>query len=175
MNSINFCHNNKNYSIKKINEENILEIFDLCKRSSSFFEAHEGRYPCEESVKEILYELPEGYSYEQKHLFGVYDNNFMVSIIDFLQDYPEKKETIIGLLLISPEYRNQGLGKKIHEIIIKISKDFFNAEKLRIGVVKDNITGVKFWTSLGYKKLKEVEMILGSKNNTVIIMNLETV
>lgn len=162
----------KEYEIRRLSTDNEAEIQDLCERCSDFFELTEGRRPEKDAANNILFDLPSGKGLEDKFVFGVYNGNeVLVAIIDIIRDYKETGEWIIGLFMLDPRERGNGLGRKIHELIKKwISQE--NGSKLRIGVVEANRRGYKFWREMGYFEVDKVKNTYGNLEHTVIAMNL---
>lgn len=161
-----------NYSIRILDIEDEYIIQHLCERSIDYFEIVEGRHPEKKAGLDILIDLPPGWEPKDKQVFGCFnENNLLVAVIDILANYPDKGEWIIGLLLIDPKERRQGLGKLLHKFI----KDYAlmsMADKLRIGVVEENAKAYAFWKDLGYHEVKRVNMTYGNKNHVVVVMNL---
>lgn len=165
-------HLKNDYSIRMLNiedEEIIQHLFESC---IDYFEIVEGRHPEKGAALELLKDLPPGWESKDKRVFGCFnEHKALVALIDILADYPVKGEWIIGLLMIDPEKRGQGLGRLLHEFI----KDYAlinNADKLRIGVVKENTKAYAFWKGLGYDEVKKANMRYGNKDHVVVVMNL---
>jgi GNAT superfamily N-acetyltransferase len=167
-----FKHLQNNYSIRQLHIEDEPLIQHLCERCLDFFEIVEGRFPEKDAGLEILNDLPPGWEPKDKQVFGCFnEHNLLVAVIDILANYPDKGEWIIGLLMIDPKERRQGLGRLLHEFI----KDYVlnnKAHKLRIGVVLENTKAYSFWKSLGYYEIKRVNMKYGIKEHVVAVMNL---
>ncbi|MDA3847374.1 MAG: GNAT family N-acetyltransferase [Vallitaleaceae bacterium] len=144
----------------------VLSLFHTCEE---FFILTEGIIPI--NSDELYYDLPPGNVMEDKLLYGVLQDELLVGVVDIVKNYPEKGEWIIGLLLLHPKVRGMGLGKSVHNILIRIARDG-GAKKLRVGVVEQNTSGYQFWAKLGYKKMKLTEPIRYSiKESKVIVMN----
>ncbi|MFL0197122.1 GNAT family N-acetyltransferase [Clostridium sp. WILCCON 0269] len=161
------------YIIKSLTIEDIQITEALCIKCSDYYILHYGLLPSIEKIKEIFTELPPNKSYEDKFVLGVFkDNNELIGIIDIVRNFPDIGEWMIGLMLIAPEERGNGLGKKIHKAValwaIKLGAKFF-----RIGVIADNYKGINFWHGLGYIKIKEVSMDLENKTHIVNVMTLQ--
>ena len=56
---------------------------------------------------------------------------------------------------------------------IGTTADDGTGDSLRIGVIEENINGFNFWKTLGYKKIKECNMEMGTKTNKVYVMTLQ--
>ena len=64
------------------------------------------------------------------------------------------------------------LGKIAHEALVGWAKEL-GAKSFRIGVIEDNYKGINFWSSLGYTKIKEVNMDFTAKTHVVNVMRLQ--
>jgi len=94
------------------------------------------------------------------------------AIINIIRDFPTISEWTIGLLLLEPEERGRGLGIIIHEALVKWA-GHLGAKRFSIGVIEDNNRAFKFWSNLGYAKIKEINMDIASKNQVVNLMMVE--
>jgi len=154
----------------KPDDENLIQ--ELCERCPDYFMIIEGKMPEKSAGHEILFDLPPGKKLSDKFVFGVFNiSNILVAVIDLVRDYKVAEEWILGLLLIDPNERGNGLGRHIHEYI----KDFIrkhNGNRLRIGVAEENTLAMKFWTKAGYAVTDTVKATYGIKEHNVIVMNL---
>ncbi|KGG80336.1 hypothetical protein Y919_06930 [Caloranaerobacter azorensis H53214] len=163
--------NGEKYIFKKLSIDNEIQVFDLLSQCDDYFYLVEGRKADESSVKELFEDLPPGKHIDDKNIFGVFYNEKLIGIVDLVQDFPEKGEWIIGLMLLHPDERRKGLGKAIHDIIVDIANEQ-KAKKLRIGVVEQNEKALKYWKNIGYKEIKRTQPLkYGSKESIVIVMN----
>lgn len=79
-------------------------------------------------------------------------NNEQVGFVDFEMN-PMENLAWIGLV-IKPELRNKGLGKRIlQEFLAQSSVRSFS--EIRAGIEPDNIASVRCFTALGFKPLHE--------------------
>ncbi len=163
---------NSEYNIRLLSVDDEIEIQGLYERCSDFSELVESRTPEKDAGRSVLFDLPPGKELKDKYVFGVYKEDVLISVIDIVKDYKIDGEWIIGLLMIDPSERGNGLGRKLHDII----KAWVSEEQgrlLRIGVVEENHRGHKFWLEMGYVEVDRVKMICGNKEHTVIVMNLD--
>lgn len=160
------------YNIRLLSGDDEVDVQSLCERCSDFSELIEGRPPEKDAGKNILFDLPPDKELKDKYDFGVYkDDNVLIAVIDLIKDYKETGEWVIGLLMIDPTERRNGLGRKLHELITDwVYKS--NGRKLRIWVVEDNHNGYKFWCKMGYVEVDRVKSKYGNKEHTVIGMDL---
>jgi GNAT superfamily N-acetyltransferase len=160
------------YNIRRLSGDDDTDVQMLCERCSDFFELIEGRLPEKYAGNSILFELPPCKELKDKYVFGVYnEKDVIIAVIDMIKDYKVTGEWIIGLLMIDPSERGNGLGRELHKFILNwVSEE--NGSRLRIGVVEENHRGYKFWCKMGYAEVDRVKSIYGNKEHTVIVMNL---
>lgn len=145
------------------------KVMELYKNCNDFFELTEGIKP--DNCEELFNDIPPNKTIEDKFLYGIFDKDMLIGVIDIVSDFPEKGEWIIGLLLLSPSVRGIGLGNKIHDLIKEMVENE-GGEKLRVGVIEENTKAVMFWEKIGYKEIKITEpRKFGMKKSRVIVMN----
>lgn len=159
------------YTIKTITIDNLqaIEMFNV--ECLDYYILHKGALPSKKEALELFNDLPPGKNYEDKYSLGIFkDTNQLIGIIDIVRDFPVIGEWMLGLLLIKPEERNNGLGKMIHQALAQWAITL-GAKSFRIGVIEDNYKGKKFWSDLGYIKIKETTLEREKKTNVVNVMN----
>ena len=154
----------------ELNKSNSEEIMKLINKCSDYFVLVEGEKPSINNVKEILEDLPPEKDISDKKVFGLYDNQELIGLVDFIKGYKALDEGIIGLFLIDESKRKLGVGKQFHEIIVQEAKNY-GLNKIRIGVAEVNANALLFWKKLGYQEIERKTMIIGEKENVVIVMN----
>lgn len=152
-------------------ELNTIELLNL--KCSDYYMLHDGVLPSKNEALEIFYSLPPGKNYEDKFSLGIYqDENELKGVIEVVRDFPVNGEWMLGLLLIEPETRNNGLGKLIHEALVQWAITL-GSESFRIGVIEDNHKGQNFWSDLGYIKIMEVAVNKPLKTHIVNVMTYQ--
>lgn len=163
-----FKNKDNEYLIKEIAHHHSTQIMALYEQCEDYFLLHEGDLP--ENCDEFFNDLPPGKTKKDHHAIGVFHHHQLIAVVNLVEDFPEDREWIIGLMLLAPEYRKKGLGRKIHNILCQYA-EFNDAKKMRIGVLKDNTLGYNFWAAIGYTQ-KEVKTIeLNAQARQVIVMN----
>lgn len=164
--------NNDEYFIKLLSCDDEKNIQALCERCFDFSMLIEGRLPQKHAGREILFDLPPNKELKDKYVFGVYaGNNYLIAVIDLIKDYKVHGEWTMGLMMIDPNNRGNGLGKKLHEYV-KTWVYESQGKILKIGVVEENYRAYKFWREIGYMEADRVKAKYGNKEHTVIIMSL---
>lgn len=163
------------YSIKELSLNNKGDISTLYKKCLDYYLMHYETTDIniEEDANDLFFSLPANKNYKDKFILGIFNKlNELVGVIDIVRDFPEDNEWIIGLMLIEPKERNKNLGKIVHNALVNFTKPL-GAKSFRIGVINENIIGKKFWSSLGYKKIKEVNMNFKGVSKIVNVMTLK--
>lgn len=125
------------------------------------------------AAEEELQDLPPGKSMDDKFMFGIFDAmNELVGVLDVLRGYPGEGTWWIGLLLLAPELRSQGIGKKVLQGLADHIKAL-GGKAIMLGVVEENERAYQFWRKVGFEFVRETEpRQLGNKTQTVRVMCL---
>jgi RimJ/RimL family protein N-acetyltransferase len=160
------------YKIERLLKENNNIVARLCEKCSDYYMLSGGDLPSKEDIDTMFTDLPPNKNLEDKFLLGVYESDELVGMVDIIKNFPTIGEWSLGLMLIDPDKRGSGLGEIIHKTLIGWAKDL-GAKTFRIGVIENNQKAFKFWSNLGYTKIKEVKMDFKSKTHVVNIMRLQ--
>ncbi len=101
--------------------------------------------------------LPEGVSYEDKFVFGIYRASDMVGCADLIRSFPTPGVAHLGLLLISEAFQGQGIGRSAYRQIENVVRSWHEFSMMRIGVVRANAQVLPFWSRLGFAPTGEVK------------------
>ena len=101
--------------------------------------------------------LPEGKSYDDKFVFGVYLEEAMVGCVDLIRGYPNAATAMLGLLLISERHQHRGVGRSTYALVEQFAQSWAGCDRLRIAVVRSNDEVLPFWTKLGFEPTGEVK------------------
>lgn len=160
------------YKIKHLTKDNNNIVERLCEKCSDYYILSDGKLPSKDEIDKIFTDLPPNKNLKDKFLLGVYKSDELVGIVDIIKDFPTIEEWMLGLMLIEPKERGNGLGKIIHEALVRWAKKL-GAKSFRIGVLKDNYEAFKFWSALGYIKIKEFNMDFTLKTHIVNVMRMQ--
>jgi ribosomal protein S18 acetylase RimI-like enzyme len=126
------------------------------------------------STEEDFLFVPDGKSPEDKFVYGIFDpQNALVGLLDTLRGYPDEGTWWIGLLLLVPQVRSQGMGQKVVEALAGYAQTS-GAQALMLGVVEDNERAYQFWRKLGFELVRQTEpQQFGEKTQRVNVMRKE--
>lgn len=103
------------------------------------------------AAQETLHALPEGMSYDDKYVLGIYWNDLLIGCADILRGYPNQSTAMIGLLLLSESYQGKGLGKMAYQQIEDFIFTWQEITTLRISIMKSNDSVTSFWSKMGFQ------------------------
>ncbi len=101
--------------------------------------------------------LPEGKSYDDKFIFGVYRGTEMVGCADLIRAFPDASTAHLGLLLIAEPFHRQGVGQAAYRALEEYICAWGTCSRVRLGIVRTNERVLPFWTKLGFTPTGEVK------------------
>jgi GNAT superfamily N-acetyltransferase len=140
--------------VKLLQGEDLPAIQELMERCADYERLVTGLPPDPASAQKILVDLPEGKSRVDKFVIGIYaESADLVGILDAIRDHPRKHDWWLGLLLLDPDYRNRGLGKRIYWTFEAWAARR-GARNICAGVIEGNEPAYKFWQGLGFEMVE---------------------
>lgn len=100
--------------------------------------------------------LPDGKTYDDKFVVGVFDGAAMVGCIDVIRGWPEAGTAHVGLLLVAEAHEHRGIGRAAVARLEAMIVDWGTCTSLRLGVLRDNARAHRFWLDLGFAPTGEV-------------------
>lgn len=130
-------------------------IAALFARCSDHFLLQDGVEADPSDAVALFRDVPTGKSATDQTIFGWRDDSGLYAVAAMLRDYPEDGVWYLGLLLLDPRRRGQGVGRALHEALVRhvIGK---GAREFRLAVIEANVGAERFWRSLGYRERRRV-------------------
>jgi len=100
--------------------------------------------------------LPEGKTYDDKFVFGIYLGTEMVGCADLIRGYPNPTTALLGLLLVSEARQHHGIGKRAYALLEQFVRTWETCDCVRIGIVRTNEEVIPFWSKLRFSPSGEV-------------------
>lgn len=92
-------------------------------------------------------------------------------MIESIRHYPDDQTWWLGLMMLSPEQRGQGLGTELYQAF----EDWVSAQGIKqvsLSVVEANELGLQFWKSLAFEIICKTESRhFGSKAHALYMMS----
>lgn len=141
--------------------ERVLKIYNT---NQEYFQISMNGKPSMKSVIEDKNEIPPNSSIENKNYKLITLNGVDIGVIDYVVNYPNEDTIYIGLFMIDRNFHRNGYGKEfIEEFITNMRNQGFN--RIRLGVLKENIKAFEFWTRMEFNVVKEVTSTIHPERN----------
>ncbi len=151
------------YKISRLTKDTIPELQKLLEECSEYFKLVFNKEVQPNEAEDLLQALPVGKTLNDKFNYGIYKDNKLIGIIDLIRNYPEEKTWFLGLLLIHPKERGNGLGAKVFNFLLEQLKST-DTKMIKLSVAEQNTQALSFWKSLDFIEThKKTE-----GNNTII-------
>ena len=99
--------------------------------------------------------LPDGKTYDDKFVFGIFFGNEMVGCADIIRGYPGPTIAMLGLLLIAEIFQRRGIGRAAYAELENRIRAWGTCDRVRIGVIESNAPVIPFWQKLGFERTGE--------------------
>ena len=148
---------------KRLDMSNEAAIATLLRQCSAFFTLVSGELPADE-VRHLLESHPAGLDLARKYVVGFERKGALIAIVDLLENYPEPTDWYVGLLVLSPDERNQGMGAAVWTAV----EAWIRAEggrHARLIVQEQNPHAARFWRARGFTADGTIEQHLPARTN----------
>lgn len=109
-------------------------------------------------------------------LIAIDENNNVIGHLFIRIPDPEKKEIVrFGFVIIAPELRRSGNGKKMLELALEYAKINLKATKVTLGVFENNPKAQKCYESVGFIPVSKSKINILKTNWVCIDMELNLV
>lgn len=129
------------FKIKKFNELTTLELYNILALRAEIFVVEQ----------ECVYNDVDGKDLESIHIW-LEDDGIITAYVRVVAPGISYSEPSIGRVVVNPDYRNQGLAKKIVSEGIKYITETMKEPKITIGAQEYLID---FYSSFGFKRISE--------------------
>lgn len=137
--------------LKQDSPEDLKSLQKVLEAAPSYWMRISARLPEQNAAEETFKALPDGKSYDDKFVLGVFDSaGLMVGCADLIRGFPYPETAMLGLLLISEAEQKKGYGKLAYEALERLALSWAGTRKVRIGVIGTNGLVLPFWKSLGF-------------------------
>jgi RimJ/RimL family protein N-acetyltransferase len=172
INSASFTLNRPNYSAKLLDPEDAVVLQKLYEQCTEFALLTDGHPPTPTAAREEFDAVPDGKTTQDKYIFGLFaQQNDLIGMIESIRCYPDNQTWWLGLMMLSPEQRSQGLGTEFYRAF----ENWVSAQGLKqisLSVVEANELGLQFWRSLGFEVIRKTEpRQFGNKTHAVYVMS----
>ena len=163
------------FAIESEHGAQLQHLLELCADSAELTFGHP---PGPADAQSLFYAGPEEGAGTQgrdaagrKMLLGIKTpgSDRMAGVLDGFAGYPAPGVWYIGLLLLAPDVRGQGVGNEIVEAFARAAAGH-GAYEIQLNVVEDNQRGRRFWSSCGFSEVRRWRRRFGERDRIFIRM-----
>ena len=143
----------------------------LYERCDDYAWLMEGVPPPPNAALEEFDAVPEGRTIRDKFMVGLFHRDGpVVGMIEGLRRYPDEVTWWLGLMMLAPEHRGEGVGRWFYEAFERWVMDQ-GVRRIELTVVEENARGFRFWRRQGFHEVgSRVPKRFGNKQHRVIFM-----
>jgi ribosomal protein S18 acetylase RimI-like enzyme len=159
------------YHSELMQADDQVELQTLLERCADYSLLVTGSPPKPSAAVSLLTECPRGKTVNDKFVIGIFDKKqVLLGVLDAVRDYPSQADWWLGLLLLDPDQRNKGLGKRIYQAF----EHWVNqqgARRIFLGVLEKNEKAYRFWMAMGFEVIeKQSKRQFGNTTHVVVVM-----
>jgi ribosomal protein S18 acetylase RimI-like enzyme len=145
------------------------ELQVLLERCADFEILITGTPPGPTAAEDLLVDAPEDHPLRDKFVIGVWTDQGLTAAIDLLRHFPQEHVWYVGLLLVAPEARGQGLGAQVVEALVGWVRRQ-GGRALRLVVQEQNPRAMAFWRAHDFQPIGTAVQELEARTNQVTRM-----
>jgi ribosomal protein S18 acetylase RimI-like enzyme len=101
--------------------------------------------------------IPDGKSLGDKLMFGLINPQGRIAgLLEAVQHYPDETTWWLGLLMLAPELRGQGVGREVLRGFSEYVR-LRGGKAIMLGVVEENRRAYLFWQKMGFEVVRKTE------------------
>jgi len=160
------------YTVRRLQPADAGRLQPLFDRCADYAMIVDGEPFSATAADDIFRSGPPGRPLDDKFIFGLVDaRGEIAGLLEGMRDYPEPGAWWIGLLLLDPDVRGQGVGRELVESFAGYARSQ-GAGSLMLGVVEENRGAYRFWEQAGFALVRTTEpRPFGRKVQAVHVMN----
>jgi predicted GNAT family N-acyltransferase len=117
----------------------------------------------------VLSALPPSAKPDQKHLWSLRIEGRLVGCLDVLRQWPARHTLSIGLLMIDPQLRRQGIGDAALAHLRDRTRAWAGIRRWRVAVVQSQRDALRFWHAAGFVETGERHQAEGQRAVQVVL------
>ena len=146
-----------NCSVKKLEIDDADILQQLYEKCADYNYLMEGQPPSPTAALDEFTAIPAGRSLNDKYMLGIFNpQDELIGLIEGMRHYPEENSWWIGLIMLAPAHRCQGiLSALIEEFERWIATQRMDC--IMGSVSKANEKVLRLWKQIGFKVVRNVE------------------
>ena len=138
------------FTLEIVTSDNMRKYQDVFYSNDEYYLLTQGRSAAENDIIKTI-EYGKDFDAVTVHSWGFSTNNEAIALLSILENYPDHDTLYIGLFLVDQKHKRKHIGSRIIEAVrdCAFEMDF---KSFKLSVLQDNVSGVKFWKSLGFRE-----------------------
>jgi len=139
------------YQTRLLTPEDLDDLQALFERGADYFEIATGKAPARDEARRAFVAGPPSKSVNDKRVIGIFaGEGDMGGVLDAMTNWPENGMWTMGMLLLEPAARGNGLGRAVLDAYETWARGQ-GAQSFRTAVVSHHEKGIRFLESAGYR------------------------
>ena len=144
------------YHTRLLRPEDLDDLQSLLERAGDYFEIATGRRPPKDEARRAFVAGPPSKAVNDKRVIGLYRlDETLVGVLDAITDWPADGVWTMGMLLLEPAVRRQGIGTALLEAYERWARSE-GATTFRTAIVADHAPGLRFLERAGYQREQDL-------------------
>lgn len=147
-------------------------VLDLCLRAQDYIGLETGAAPDAAYVRGFFEDRPKGFGADQLAAWGLYASGDLVGICGFLQGYDDAQSWYVGLILLDPAVRGQGLGAAWLRHLADTARGA-GMRWIKLAVLTQNPRALVFYDRLGFVHHRDAPARPGGDGHDRVVLKWE--
>lgn len=155
------------YETRLLTPPDIVSLQALFDRCADYFEIATGRAAQPDEATRAFVAGPPSKEVSDKRMIGIFHENVLIGVVDALRDWPNEGTWTMGMLLIDPDHRGDGLGTAALDAYERWAVTE-GTHTFRTALVSHHERGIRFLERRGYMRDNTVgDYAAGSRVSTI--------
>lgn len=146
----------RRYAVRALDVSSAESVLRFCEQNEQFYR-YCGEQLTLERVRRDITVGPPGVEPARKHYVGFFDGADMVSVMDYIEGYPDPESGYIGFFMMNKRLQGRGVGSTIIAEAAEYLRSV-GVKRLRLAIASDNPQAKHFWKKNGFVVVKAVDM-----------------
>lgn len=151
--NININRLSTKYDVKKLEDDDVKDIFMLCCENRLYYE-YCPPMVTEESIQKDMTVLPPNVERDDKLYIGFYADRELIAVMDLICGYPQQDIVYIGFFMTNTAVQKRGIGTEIISELCGYMK-LMGYASVRLAWIKGNPQAEHFWRKNMFAALEE--------------------
>ena len=139
------------YHTRLLGPPDLRALQALFERGEDYFAIATGQRPAPDEAPRAFVAGPPTKAVDDKRIIGIFAGHELVGVLDAITDWPAERAWTMGMLLLDPRHRGQGLGAAVLAAYEAWAASE-GATQLQTAVVTHHAPGVRFLERHGYQR-----------------------